>query len=453
VASISRSKASGLYRVLFIHPADGRRRAIRLGHASKRDAETVRAHVAHLVSAALMHQAPPDETAKWLAGVPDVLRERLTAIGLAGGRGPAQAAPPTLGAFLGGYLTGRTDLRASTHVALGQTVRYLTEFLGEAKALRDITPADADAFRIFLQVDRHLAPATVNRRCAVAKQFGRAAVRKGLLPSNPFSDLRAGNLANPARAFYVDAGTAQKVLDACPSVQWRMIFGLARFAGLRCPSEILGLRWADVNWAEGRFTVASPKTARHVGHESRQVPIVPELLPVLREGFEAAAEGADFVITNRRSNANLATELKRILWKAGIDPWPRLFQNLRASFATDLAARYPAHLAAKWLGHTPLIAAKHYWQATDADFATASVTPLFASAPGVTSEATRAGEQATQKATQTGAARCCQALTGQPGREDETAFVSTGQRQAAEGSDVSTHLVGATGLEPVTSWV
>ena len=70
----------------------------------------------------------------------------------------------------------------------------------------------------------------------------------------------------------------------------------------------------------------------------------------------------------RDTNANLRTQLLRIIAKAGLKPWPKLFQNLRASRATELAAEHPAHVAADWLGHSTTIADKHYWQVTDADF-------------------------------------------------------------------------------------
>jgi integrase len=47
---------------------------------------------------------------------------------------------------------------------------------------------------------------------------------------------------------------------------------------------------------------------------------------------------------------------------------PRLFDNMRASCATDWAEALPAHVVAKWLGHSPLVAAKHYLQTRDAHF-------------------------------------------------------------------------------------
>ena len=36
-----------------------------------------------------------------------------------------------------------------------------------------------------------------------------------------------------------------------------------------------------------------------------------------------------------------------------------------------LASEHPAHVAAAWLGHSTLVANKHYWHVTDADFAKA----------------------------------------------------------------------------------
>ena len=52
----------------------------------------------------------------------------------------------------------------------------------------------------------------------------------------------------------------------------------------------------------------------------------------------------------------------------GLTPWEKLFTNLRASRATELAAEYPSHIAAAWLEHSEIIANKHYRQITDADF-------------------------------------------------------------------------------------
>ena len=45
--------------------------------------------------------------------------------------------------------------------------------------------------------------------------------------------------------------------------------------------------------------------------------------------------------------------------------WPRLLQNLRASCTTDWVEKYPSHVVAKWLGHSPKVAAQHYLMSRD----------------------------------------------------------------------------------------
>ena len=54
----------------------------------------------------------------------------------------------------------------------------------------------------------------------------------------------------------VARSVATKVSEACPDADWRLIFALARFAGLRWPTEVLGLRWSDVDWAVDHWSKA-----------------------------------------------------------------------------------------------------------------------------------------------------------------------------------------------------
>ena len=109
------------------------------------------------------------------------------------------------------------------------------------------------------------------------------------------------------------------------------------------------------------MTVWSPKTEHHEGKDSRQVPLFPELRPYLEEAWEQAEPGAEYIITRYRDcNANLRTQLNRIIRKAGLKPWPKLFQNLRSSRETELAQDYPIHVACAWIGNTQAVAAKHY---------------------------------------------------------------------------------------------
>ena len=248
----------------------------------------------------------------------------------------------------------------------GHTRRCLIEYFGVDRPLHEITADGAAQWRAWLASDQKLADNTVRRRSGIAKQFFRQAVRQKLIPESPFVDLVAAVRRNEKRYYFITRAETEKALDACPDAQWRLLFALSRFGGLRCPSEHLGLRWGDIDWERGRITVHSPKTEHHEGGATRQIPLFPEIRPCLEEVWEQAESGTEYVITRYRScNANLRTQLERIIRKAGLNPWPKLFQNLRSTRETELAESYPIQVVCKWIGNTAAVAAKHYLQVTD----------------------------------------------------------------------------------------
>ncbi|MFM7519087.1 MAG: tyrosine-type recombinase/integrase [Planctomycetota bacterium] len=164
----------------------------------------------------------------------------------------------------------------------------------------------------------------------------------------------------------------EAVLTACPDADWRTTFALARWAGLRCPSELVGLTWVDVDWSRGALRVRSPKTEHHAGHESRLVPMVPRLRAVLAEAFDLAPAGATLVVPRFQDMAaNLRTQAHRIIERAGLTVWPKPFQNMRSSRETDWLSKFPVASVAQWMGHSPVVSMRHYAQALPEHFGAA----------------------------------------------------------------------------------
>jgi integrase len=369
MASIAR-QPNGRRTIQFIG-ADGKRRSIRLGKVSQHMAEAVKVRVEHLAAAQITGHALDDETARWLTGLEEALSDKLARVGLVPKRERA-----TLAAFLDAYIAGRTDVKPLTKLKYHTTRQSLIGYFGADKVLRQITPGDADDWRRAKSA-KGLSENTVRKHTAVAKLFFGGAKRKHLIQENPFAGLKASTQANPSRYYFVTLEEARKVLEACPDAQWRLLFALSRFGGLRCPSEHLGLRWGDVDWEGNRITVHSPKTEHHSGGDSRVIPIFPELRPYLEEAFELAEPGTEFIITRYRdTNMNLRTQLGRIIDRAGLDQWPKLFQNLRSTRETELAERFPMHVVCAWIGNSETIAAKHYLQVTDEHYAQAVQNPV-----------------------------------------------------------------------------
>ena len=360
MASISRD-ANGRRSIQFM-ARDGKRKSIRLGEMTAKQAETIRLKVETLNAAAIAGLPMDTEIAKWLADIGDELHRRLAAVGLIAGRGNS-----LLGGFIDGYLAKRTDVKPNTLIHYRGARRRILAFFGADKPLRDVTHADADAFLIHLR--QLYAGGTAGRTFRMAQQFFRAAIRGRLVAENPFADAKVPSQVNPAKQFFVTPEMAQRVLDACPDAEWRLLFALSRYGGLRCPSEHLALTWQDVDWERGRFLVHSCKTEHHEGKGERWVPIFPELRPFLEAVFDQAEPGTVHVITCKRYvQQNLRTRFTKIIRRAGLTPWPKLFHNLRASRETELAQSFPLHVVCAWIGNSQLIAAKHYLQVTDADY-------------------------------------------------------------------------------------
>lgn len=373
MASIAFDKATGRRTVQFVDD-DGKRKSIRLGPVPARVAEQVKLRVEAILAARRAAVPIDAETARWIGSLGPVLRDRLAAAGLV--EASTSAGIPRLGDFLESYVSMRMDIKQASRVSLRQGVASVLAFFGADRKLADITLGDAEEFR--LRLKESLADNTARRRCAYAKQFFAFAVRKRYIPSNPFADLKGCHVReNRARDYFVTREEAAAVLEACPDTDWRLIFGLCRLGGLRCPSEIMGLTWADVDWERGRMTVRSPKTEHHEGKDSRTLPLFPELRPLLDAAFEQAPEGAMYVVArHREASVNLRTQLHRIIRRAGLTPWPKLFHNLRATRETELAATFPLHVVCEWIGNSQPIAARHYLRVTDADFEKAVQNPV-----------------------------------------------------------------------------
>lgn len=252
-----------------------------------------------------------------------------------------------------------------------------------------------------------LAEGTLRRRCKRARQFFTAAIKKKLIAENPFADIKCGNYSNAERFYFVSEAEAAAVLATCPDAEWRALFALCRFGGLRCPSEVLRLRWGDVDWGQSRFTVHASKTEHLPSGGIRHVPIFPELLTHLRDCFEQAEPGTEYVVTRyRESNTNLRTQLGRIIKRAGLTPWPKLFQNCRSTRQTELEELFPSHVVCYWIGNSESVARKHYLQVTPAHFEKAAQNPAQHAA------------ESSRRDSQAGQAECAEPALCGPVRDD-----------------------------------
>lgn len=362
MASLS-NDPNGRRRILFFD-ADGNRKTIRLGKMSKRQAEAVKLRIEDLAASKISGGAPSDETSRWLAAIDDTLRNRLAAVGLAEKRGAVQ-----LGPFIDDYLEKRVGVVKESTLTVDRLAKgSLIGYFGADRSLRTVTAGDAEDFRNHLLTNK-LAEGTVRKRCSIAGKMFRYALRHGLVTVNPFETVPTNSIATEHFSF-VSAEDARKVLEELPDCQWRLLFALSRWGGLRVGSEVRRLTWDDIDWQRQRFTVRSPKTEHHQGGGSRTIPIFPELAKLLDERFAEAVEGETLVLPMlvKCTDTALRQLLVRAIVRAGVQPWPRPWHNMRATRQTELADRFPGHVVCNWLGNNETTAIKHYLRVRDDHF-------------------------------------------------------------------------------------
>ncbi|MCS7271309.1 MAG: site-specific integrase, partial [Gemmataceae bacterium] len=330
-------------------------------------------HIEHLLLAKMTGTAPQPATAVWLANLTDPLKSRLIRVGLIA---QAQPAPPSLTVkqFVTDYLQlRRTELKPSTYSTLELAAAILLQHIDDNLPLHQFGPQHAD--RIRLHLTRASCPSTANKRTAILKQIFQAAVERGLIERNPFGHIKGLTvLGDPTRRVFIPAEQVHQLLATIPCPQLRLVVALARFGGLRIPSEVFTLRWSDIDLANNRMLVHAPKTARHRGKQTRIIPIFPELryyLEQLRATLPAVSP-SDLVIPRCTSQTALRTALYQHCRQLGIKPWPKPFQNMRASRATELADHFNPKVCNDWMGHSEQIANQCYRMVTEEHFTQAA---------------------------------------------------------------------------------
>lgn len=373
--------AGGKRRIQFVAP-DGQRKTMRLGKCSKTDAEKIKNRVESLLASKILGGVVSRDDAIWLAGDGVNVRSKFEQAGLVE---PIEAKPPKqrtkLSVFLADYMSrhGSTK-KPGTRAVWRQVIDNLNQLLPTAIYLDEVTAGHAKAFHEKLKA-KGMAVSTIDKRIRFCRQFFTDAVDWELIPSNPFSKVKTTSGSAKSNVNVLAELITKQVMPVCDTT-WKTILALCRFGGLRCPSEVLSLRWVDVDWENNRLAIREPKVEHHEGRGVRSCPIFAELRPYLDEAWEAARDGAEFVIDNadyRRAanspegwkNANLRTQFGRILERAGVPAWKRLFHSMRASRQTELEREFPLHVVCSWLGNSVRIAQKSYLLVTDDDFAKA----------------------------------------------------------------------------------
>jgi len=371
-----RTRPDGVLEIRYTN-ANKKRDSLYPGNVNKRDAETICRRVEHIVSRQIALSDPEPAVSQWLADTAQKSAKLYAKLVKAGLAPPLAITEPEAEPKLAPTIRQWTDQYIQKHPGKTRTIellqitaRSLCHKFGNEKRIDSFTAGDAETYRKWLQTNGNerkgyktgLAQNTVRRTIGRAKQFFTAVVKHELISRNPFADEASAVGGNDERLFLVPSDWVERCIRKAPCEDWRIILAFARYAGMRS-HECRIQRWDDIDLPNNRMMVRSNKTP-----PIRSCPIFPELRQHLLRAKEYAPEGAELVVTRYTADANILTTLQKIVTKAGLVPWPKLMQNLRATRETELLAHYPAKDVTGWLGNSPNVANKHYAMTMQASF-------------------------------------------------------------------------------------
>jgi len=306
-------------------------------------------------------------TAVWLETAHPDLLSKLAKAGLYSVRKPI-----TCKMLWTSLIDNKTDVKPNTLKSIRNVERHFFEEFSQAELIEQITPDRLLEWKKALL--REHASSSVRSYLLKTKEVFGFAVKQNWLAKSPMADIpidSASKCVNREKVRIITAEEYAKLLTACPTQEWRVIVALARWIGLRGPSEVFPLRWSDIVTERNGVYLHAPKTERHAGHQGRIVPLFREVrveLEKLRMQNKPADD--DFVIQNFRekSDTYFGKQFHKFWCGAGLDKIEEPFRNMRRTRSNEIRIKYGLEKESEWLGHSERVMRTHYLDLSTDDF-------------------------------------------------------------------------------------
>lgn len=260
------------------------------------------------------------------------------------------------------------DQAKSTRVQYVAALKHLHPALG-SRPIQRLTPGDVRAWLDLLSRNRigertrQVAFDLLNRAC-------KHAVTDGLIAKSPCT----GQQRPKAPRKHIqpfDAHDAHRILKHVAAHRLGIVYGLTLLGGLRI-SEALGLRWSRINWKRKVMTIDQAATQSgkveikdvlktSAGH--REVPLIPQLLVMLRARLKAAtlegfAEPGHLVIPTGNNTPISRSNFRQHHWAKALSvlqiPYHNIHQTRHTCLTLLLQAGVSPHIVKQIAGHASI---------------------------------------------------------------------------------------------------
>ncbi len=238
-------------------------------------------------------------------------------------------------------------------------LKTLVDHFGQKK-LCQITPLDIEGFKkirkeTLLPNGKVRADVSFNRELETLRHLFNKGVLWGMILESPFSRFKESIFFEERndRCRYLAEEEIKRLLAACPAYLERIVRGALLTTGLR-KSDLLNLKWSDIDWERKIFTFAEGKKR---GKRGAKV-ITNDLGELLQE---IPRNGSQYIFTGSHGKPvqDVKSAFHTALKKAGIEDFH--FHDLRHTSASYLVMRGASMKAVQeHLGHSSLSMTERY---------------------------------------------------------------------------------------------
>jgi integrase len=287
------------------------------------------------------------------------LRERLVRVERRGYRRPR---PLTFGEWADTWLAEGKQRRAwkpATVLVYTNALKHLRETFGTAR-LDSIRPRDVAGYR--RDALKRFSAKSVSLHMNVLHDVFKTAVVEEVVQANPVTGVERPRV-HRHRWRILEPHEVPRVCKAFSDDRARRVFLTLTLTGLR-RSELVGLRWRDVNLVEGTLRVVESKSEEG----ERTIALPASLVGELMAHYTATAyrHDDDYVFAHPGRGSRLCggwyrTEFLAALKAAGIEGRVRTFHDMRHTALTNLAATGASPIAVMaTAGHRSMQTTKGY---------------------------------------------------------------------------------------------
>jgi integrase len=172
----------------------------------------------------------------------------------------------------------------------------IEEFYPSISSINDLNMVFAEKFLNWLKEERHNSEATCARRFSTLKNIGTKLVEWDIIQVNPLQKLKISKAHGEKEIkYWKTAEEISKIIDETNGV-WRTINYIGFFIGARI-SEILNIKWSDVDFANNKIRIQSSGTFRTKSRKFRIIPM-PKMLEKYLSVLEKEQSNDNIKINN-----------------------------------------------------------------------------------------------------------------------------------------------------------